>query len=612
MARSGCRPENGAKVDGKGVARLGRRRDRGVVHDERAEPATGFDGRKAARVSLRTRFTLLTVTLVLAATGAVWLVFDRLATGVVEQWGTRVAEVQVRYDSARLLQPLEREIALARQMADSPAILDLARHPESLPHRDRALEEMERFRRNFSAGNYFVALRANGAYYFNNAENQYAGEQRRYELSPDDPDDAWFYRLIAQGRDFHLNVNPDTELGVTKLWIDVLMRDPGTGHILGVAGTGLELQEVLAETVAVDQPGITTIFVDQTGAIQLYRDRQLIDYASLVKPEGQKSYLDRVVNDPGEREAVNALLETAKRSAGEVVTRFVTVDGKRHLMGVAWLPRIGWYEVTLLDLAIIMPVSGFIPVLMVISLLVLTSIVVLHLALRHLLLRPIAELENAMQSVRRGEFDCEDLPRASGEMAHLVDHFGDMAQAMVTHTRDLERKVEARTRDLHRLARIDPLTELLNRRGMQESFEKIRSRASRDGDTLALIWIDIDNFKEVNDTEGHDAGDEVLVRVADCLRLVLREYDDAARWGGDEFLVALYPCSKERLARVAERLRQEVAAAAGAGGRRVTVSVGGYCAGGDEPLSQILSRADREVYRAKDSGRNRVCLHGEA
>ena len=266
-------------------------------------------------MSLRTRFTLLTVTLVLAATLAVWLVFDRLATGVVEQWGTRVAEVQVRYDSARLLQPLEREIALAGQMADTPAILDLARQPESLAHQRRALEEMERFRRNFSAGNYFVALRANGAYYFNNAENEFAGEQRRYELSPKDPDDAWFYRLIAQGRDFHLNVNPDTELGVIKLWIDVLMRDPDSGRILGIAGTGLELEEVLAETVAVDQPGITTIFVDQTGAIQLYRDQELINYASLVKPEGQKSHLDRVVNDPGEREAINTLLAQAQQSA---------------------------------------------------------------------------------------------------------------------------------------------------------------------------------------------------------------------------------------------------------------------------------------------------------
>ncbi|MGM0516854.1 MAG: GGDEF domain-containing protein [Pseudomonadota bacterium] len=560
-------------------------------------------------MSLQLRFTLLTVTLVLSATLAVWLVFDRLATGVVEQWGTRVAEVQVRYDSARLLQPLEREIALARQMADSPEILDLGRNPDSAAHERRALEAMERFRQNFSAGNYFVALQANGAYYFNNAENEFAGRQHRYDLSRDDPDDAWFYRLIEQGREFHLNVNPDTELGVTKLWIDVLMREPDTGGILGVVGTGLELEAALAETVAVDQPGITTIFVDQGGAIQLYRDRGLIDYASLVKPEGQKSRIDRVVNDPDEREQVNELLGRARQSAGEVVTGFVSMDGKRHLMGVAWLPRIGWHEVTLLDLDVIMPVSRFAPLLAVISILVLVSIALLHLALQHLLLRPIAELERAMQSVKEGRFERRQLPRASGEMRWLVSHFGDMAEAIVTHTRDLERKVEERTQELRRLARVDPLTDLLNRRGMQSVLEKTLARASREDRPLALIWIDIDQFKEINDTEGHDAGDIVLRQVADCLRAVLRDYDEAARWGGDEFLVVLYPSSGDHLATIAERLRRDVEEGKGGGGRSVTISVGGYLATGDEPLSRILARADRAVYLAKDAGRNRVCLY---
>ncbi|WP_216601534.1 hypothetical protein [Vreelandella azerica] len=240
-------------------------------------------------MSLGARLILIAVGLVLVAALATWQVFDRMINGVIEQWGTQVAEVQVRYDSARLLRPLEREIALARQMADSPIIQDLAHTPDNDNLFQNALAEMERFRGNFGANNYFIAYAHNGAYYYNNADNEFADQRLRYYLSEDDPDDAWFYRLIEQGRDIHLNVNPDTELNVTKLWIDVLMRDRVTNDILGIVGTGIDLETILAETVAIDQPGITTIFVDHGGAIQLYRDRNFIEYASLVKPEGQKA-----------------------------------------------------------------------------------------------------------------------------------------------------------------------------------------------------------------------------------------------------------------------------------------------------------------------------------
>ncbi len=559
-------------------------------------------------MSLGARFIWIAVVLVLGTAIAIWQVFDRVATGVIEQWGTRVAEVQVRYDSARLLQPLEREIALAHHMADSPPILDLARDPGAESKKGAALAEMERFRRNFSAKNYFVAIRANGAYYFNNAKDEFADKSLRYHLSPDDPDDAWFYRLIDQGRDFHLNVNPDSELGVIKLWIDVLMRDPANDEILGVVGTGLELESILAETVAVDQPGITTVFVDHDGAIQLYRDRDLIDYASLVKPEGQKSRLERLVSDAESRERVDRLLEAAESSPGDVRTAFVMVEGQRHLMGVAWLPRIGWYEVTLLDLDVIMPVSRFVPLLIIVLIALVVSILLLHFAVRRLLLRPISALESAMQALKNGRYVRGDLPAASGEMARLVRHFSDMANTIQAHTRELEDRVEARTAELNRLARIDPLTDLPNRRGMQETLEQGLERAEREGRRLSLLWLDVDDFKRINDVRGHETGDVALRQVARCLREELRGYDKAGRWGGDEFLVMLYPSSDELVREVGERLRKRIENQVSVGGEPVTVSVGGYCAEGPEPLSQILARADRALYRAKEQGRNRVEL----
>ncbi len=190
-------------------------------------------------MNLRTRFLLLISALIVVGSVSAWAVFHHLARQIVMQWGQRVADIQVRYDRARLLQPLEREIALARQMADSLVLKRWARSPVDPALEAEAVREMENFRRNFSSGNYFVALRTSGAYYHNNAGDEFAGRQLRYHLDPAKPADAWFYKLVQVGPDFHLNVNPDAELGVTKLWIDVLIRDGD--EILGVVGTGIEL-----------------------------------------------------------------------------------------------------------------------------------------------------------------------------------------------------------------------------------------------------------------------------------------------------------------------------------------------------------------------------------
>ena len=557
-------------------------------------------------MSLGARLILIAVSLVLVAALITWQFFERIISDVIEQWGTQVAEVQVHYDSARLLRPLEREIALARQMADSPVIQDLAHIPDNDNLFQNALAEMERFRGNFGANNYFIAYAHNGAYYYNNADNEFADQRLRYYLSEDDPDDAWFYRLIEQGRDVHLNVNPDTELNVTKLWIDVLMRDRVTNDILGIVGTGIELETILAETVTIDQPGITAIFVDHGGAIQLYRDRNFIEYASLVKPEGQKSHLTQLISGPDSQQRTLRLLETAKSSPGEVHTAFVSVENKRHLMGVVWLPSIGWYEVTLMDLDVIMPSAHLMPLLLMGLSILMISILLLHVAVRRFVLQPISQLEAAMQALKDGHYDSHNLPRGRAEIARLIWHFRDMANTIQTYTNELESRVEARTAELNRLARFDLLTDLLNRRGTEETLKQTCLRAEREEQPFWLLWIDIDRFKLINDTYGHKAGDLALQQVADCLREQLRPYDMAGRWGGDEFLVMLYPSTYQEMQQIAERLRRRIADQVKLDGEPVTVSIGGYCTDHSEPLLEIMAYADRALYKAKSEGRNRV------
>jgi len=562
-------------------------------------------------MSLKTRFLLLALLLVVLASIPTWFVFQRIAENIIEQWGQRVAEVQVRYDSARLQQPLEREIALARQLADSNVLKRWAIELDNPDLGTEAIKEMESFRRNFRDNNYFVALLEDGAYYHNNADDEFADRQLRYHLNPDNPDDAWFYRLIEQGRKFHLNVNPDIELGITQLWIDVIMESDG--KVLGIVGTGLELEAFLRDIVDINQPGITTVFVDLNGAIQLYRDPQYIDYASIVKSEGQKNTLDLLLDTPGDRLRLQEMKDELRANPephGVVLSDFVSVDGKRHLAGIALLPEIGWYEITLMDLDELMPVSRFASVAVVFALILLATLILFYLVLKNRILNPLAALEAAMVQLRDGDLRVTELPRGSGEIGRLIRHFGAMAESIRSHTEELESKVFERTQALEQQARTDALTGLLNRHGMQQALDTEAQRALRQASHFGLIWLDIDNFKELNDNLGHGAGDQALLRVAQLLESSIRPYDMAARWGGDEFLVLLSPCDEQALRGTGERIRLAIEQEPTLNISGLTVSVGGSLAGPGEEIDAVLQRADDALYKAKAAGRNLFKMAG--
>src|SRR5690606_24841079 len=130
--------------------------------------------RPSITMSLNTRILSVAALLMAAASIASYLAYRALADELIERWGRQVAEIQVRYDSARLLQSLEREIGLAKQMATSSVLIAWALDPDDSLLEDAAIAELERFRTNLRDQSYFVALRRSLRYYYNNAENEYA------------------------------------------------------------------------------------------------------------------------------------------------------------------------------------------------------------------------------------------------------------------------------------------------------------------------------------------------------------------------------------------------------------------------------------------------------
>ena len=173
--------------------------------------------------------------------------------------------------------------------------------------------------------------------------------------------------------------------------------------------------------------------------------------------------------------------------------------------------------------------------------------------------------------------------------------------------------VEARYHEeIYQLAVHDPLTELHNRRHFCEMADKEIGRALRHGRPLALCIIDVDLFKPVNDRYGHISGDEVLRQISALVRNHARNDDLAARIGGEEFALLLSECEREPAVRLAERLREAVAAASFAPGgepQRITISIGIATLSADrDSRPALMAAADAALYRAKSEGRNRVCF----
>jgi diguanylate cyclase (GGDEF)-like protein len=158
-----------------------------------------------------------------------------------------------------------------------------------------------------------------------------------------------------------------------------------------------------------------------------------------------------------------------------------------------------------------------------------------------------------------------------------------------------------------RAAVTDSLTGLLNRRGLEDRLTEELARCRRAGHELSLVMIDCDGLKAINDTGGHELGDAVLQRVADCLRDHKRIADVAARLGGDEFVVLLPETGAGDALGVAERFRRELASAQLADGRTITAALGiaSFPADGETPAS-LLRVADRTLYAAKQRGGNRT------
>ncbi|HUU74403.1 MAG TPA: diguanylate cyclase [Burkholderiales bacterium] len=231
------------------------------------------------------------------------------------------------------------------------------------------------------------------------------------------------------------------------------------------------------------------------------------------------------------------------------------------------------------------------------------------------IVRPLHRLTRGASEVASGNLGVEVPLVGGGEVGYLTEIFNYMVGKLREDQEELAAVNETLTRtnkELQEISITDSLTGLYNRRYMMEALTNETSRAERMQHKFSVLMIDIDHFKQYNDTYGHLAGDDLLIKVAALFKESIRDMDLAARYGGEEFLIILPEHGLDAARAVAERIRSRIEAAtrddsSETGAVTVSIGVSAFPENGTTPTA-LIDNADIALYRGKENGRNRVIV----
>ncbi len=392
--------------------------------------------------SLRSR-SILMVTALYALVGSLTLgAFFLVAERLVEAFGRRFAEQHAVLDKHRILAPIHREVVLARKLADAPILKDWLRREQDPALRRMALAELDSHRRFFSAGSYFVMHEASRKYYVNNAPGEFTGRELRYKVDPRDPTMAWYGTTLREVDDFALHVDRSEQLGLVKVWINVVVKDEG--RKVGLGGTGLDLTTFLKDLSQRAQ----TILVDGRGNLQAHPDTALMEAIAREKDEARRPTLGQLLDRDLDREELKARLATLEQHPDRVETFHLSLQGRRHLVAATAIPDIGWVALVLVDPSQVMSLAAFRPIALILVLSLLVTIILVTVLLNRLVLQPLGLLTTSAKAIAAGNYQLALPSTREDEIGDLTRAFDQMTREVREATATLESKVRDRTAEL--------------------------------------------------------------------------------------------------------------------------------------------------------------------
>lgn len=377
------------------------------------------------------------------------------------------------------------------------------------------------------------------------------------------------------------------------------------GQVLGVMVINVDLDRLFDQLAADLPPGLQLYLSNGAGEFLIHPDRS----KAFAFDRGQSALLQDSFP------AAEALVKQQPGLPGQLVTSVEAgVDGAAQVAAFVRQPIAGLRSEEEFILGLSEPLELVLKEsehLGAVSLRIVLAFSALALLLAALLARalsrPIAQIVLAVQRFASGRQEPGVLPLERddeiGVLARSIDHMQQQIGAQFD-------SLELKQRELDHLASHDSLTGLANRRVLLERLDHALAHAKRNGSRLAMLFIDLDNFKEINDTLGHAAGDAVLRTLSQRLRLLVREVDTVARMGGDEFVILLdHADDPEAITAVAEKVLESLVQPVLYGGAELvagaSIGVSRYPENGSN-ATELIAAADHAMYRAKSSGRQRA------
>ncbi len=284
-----------------------------------------------------------------------------------------------------------------------------------------------------------------------------------------------------------------------------------------------------------------------------------------------------------------------------------TFNGNDKFAHYTNIDELGWTVVTVVNKAEVL--NPIIAKTTTVLLIVIASVVFIGWymtnSLRKKIINPLKILRQQTAEIIKGE------SVVTGTHQYPDNEIGEIASDIAQLTeKELYRKnkqLSELNKELEKLSTTDKLTGLPNRRKIENELDKTFSLWKRYRRPFTLLMIDIDDFKKINDSYGHQVGDVVLAELGRIFRRILRNTDVPSRWGGEEFLILCPETGRDEGIKIAEKIRSAVEDHDFGLGEKVTVSVGVCEAKDNTSLNALLKEVDDKMYEAKRSGKNRVC-----
>lgn len=366
--------------------------------------------------------------------------------GVRQHFGDAYARNLTELKRQTILAPVLRDLALSRRLAGSLLTRQWLLDEDNQDKKSLFFTEAEGYRQDFGNQAYFLA-NGQSQYFYANDNDKPFSDQVRYVLERSKADDSWFFNTLSRNEDYNINVNYDAYLKVTRVWLNVVVRDGG--RAIGVAGAGIDLTAFLADFLGAEVPGVTLMIINQSGAIQAHRDQSLIATNQAGREARAEQLLSNQLDEEG-REDLQIAMRAAEAAPGRVQVFHALLGGKRQLLALSYIPELKWHVLTAVDLqaARVLDQNWFYGAIIALLMLLLILLLAFGYAVEKLLLQPVGKLQLSALAMARGEYDVSLPPAGNDELGDLSRVFGSMVTQIRNNTADLEEKVQLRTQAL--------------------------------------------------------------------------------------------------------------------------------------------------------------------